>query len=596
MDAKTITQQLERAATAYYETDTPIMSDAEYDALKEKLESIAPQHPFLQQVGTTPTTGRVPLPHYMPSLRKVKPDTLASVSIKGPYVVSEKLDGISALWIHGLHIKQQLLLRGDGRIGQDVSHIVKHIRGLRAGGIIASVAIRGELIIEKGGDFARNWVNGQIHQINPDPANLGKIRFVAYSLYQPSNMTRSQQMTWLENQGYEVAWRTTVATLDPAELSKMFQDRRNNSKYECDGIVVGTDTIPLATTDATPKDAFAYKEISEDQMAETTVVEVEYAASRKGQWIPRIRVQPVVVGNATIEYCTGHHAQYIKENAIGPGARVIIRRSGDVIPKLDSVLVPAAKWAEPPAGRWKWDETAVHAIDTSTELDTARLATNMTHSLVAFGVERVSETSARKIVEGGYKTIQELAEAPVGTLQKILGATNGKNLKESLDRVLSNTTEAQWIYAYPSWPKGFGERKIVATLASQADVCRWPSMTSAPAGQTMTTFQEVQKVVPEYLKWRAGFGAKGLHAAPVATPVAPTVCRGHYVMTGFRDAELQAALLAAGWQTQDTVNKRTNVLLIADNAKETVKVKAAREAGIRIISRSNARSLLEATQ
>ena len=605
MNANTIAQQLERAAAAYYETDKPTMTDAEYDTLKEKLESIAPQHPFLQQVGATPTTGRVQLPHYMPSLRKVKPDTLASVSLKGPFVVSEKLDGISALWIHGMNVKQQLLLRGDGRIGQDVSHIIKHIRGLRAGGIIHSVAVRGELIIEKGGEFARNWVNGQIHQSTPDPSNLGKIRFVAYALYQPGNMTRSQQMTWLENQGYEVAWRTTVATLDPTELSTMFQDRRTNSKYECDGIVVGTDTVPLVTTEATPKDAFAYKEISEDQMAETTVVSVEYAASRKGQWIPRIRVEPVVIGNATIEYCTGHHAQYIKEQGIGPGARVIIRRSGDVIPKLDTVLIPATRWAEPPLGRWAWDESQVHAIDTSSELDTARLATNMTHSLVAFGVERISETSAKKIVEGGYKTIQDLAQAPVAALQKILGSTNGKNLKEGLERCLTNATEAQWIYAYPSWPKGFGERKIAATLAVHADICRWPLATTAPAGQTMTTFQEVQKVVPDYLKWRAAFGVRALRVVPVSPPSVPNpvvslphaavVCRGFYVMTGFRDAALQASLLTAGWQIQDKVNKRTNVLLVADDAKETVKVKAAREAGIRIVSRSNAQSLLEPT-
>ena len=600
MDANTIAQQLQRASAAYYETDKPIMTDAEYDALKEKLESLAPQHPFLQQVGATPTAGRVQLPHFMPSLRKVKPDTLTSVSLKGPYIVSEKLDGISALWIHGMNVKQQLLLRGDGTIGQDVSHIIKHIRGLRAGGIIHSVAVRGELIIEKGGEFARNWVNGQIHQSTPDPANLGKIRFVAYSVYEPRDLTRSQQMTWLQNQGYEVAWNTRIDTLDPALLSKLFQERRTGSTYECDGIVVGTDTVPLTTTDATPKDAFAYKEISEDQMAETTVVEVEYAASRKGQWIPRIRVKPVVIGNATIEYCTGHHAQYICTNKIGSGAKVVIRRSGDVIPKLDSVLIPASTWAEPPAGRWKWDETNVHAIDTSTDLDSDRLATNMTHSLVAFGVERISETSAKKIVEGGYKTIQELAGAPVAALQKILGTTNGKNLKEALDRVLTNTTETQWIYAYPSWPKGFGERKIAAALAAQADVCRWPSMTTAPTGQTMTTFKEVQKTVPDYLKWRAAFGTRGLHTAPASTPTpvvqlphAPTVCRGFYVMTGFRDASLQAALLAAGWQIQDAVNKRTNVLLVADNAKETVKVKAARDAGIRILMRSQANSLLQ---
>lgn len=588
MSSSSIAKKLADASKAYYESGKLVMTDAEYDTLKEKLESLDPDHPFLQQVGAPVSEGAVTLPHHMPSLRKIKPDTLSSVKLQGPFLMSEKLDGVSALWVCGMNKKSALYLRGDGNVGQDVSHILKHIKGLRTCGITYSVAVRGELIVPKATvPAARNWVNGLIHQKSPSPEDLSKIHFVAYSVYEPKNLTRTQQMTWLTNQGFEVAWYMALPKLDASMLSLFFKERRTESIYECDGIVLGTDTVPHATTDATPKDAFAYKEASEDQAAETTVLAVEYASSRTGSWIPRIRVEPVQIGNATIEYCTGIHAKFIKENIIGPGARVIIRRSGDVIPKLDKVLIPAKAWAEPPAGRWAWDETGVNATDTSQEIDFNKYAQEMVHSLVAFGVERVSEASALKLVEAGFKTIQNLSKAREAQLQAVLGPTNGKNLKDSLTLVLNSSTELKWLHAYPSWPKGFGERKIQATLEAQSDVFKWPQMTSSPKGQTMKTFEEVQKAVPAYLKWRAEFGPLALR--PVVAPQPPpahVATKGTLVMTGFRDTAIQKRLEDAGYKMVDSVSKSTTILLVADGGKETTKVKSAREAGVRIVPRS----------
>ena len=276
---------------------------------------------------------------------------------------------------------------------------------------------------------------------------------------------------------------------------------------------------------------------------------------------------------------------------LGPGAKIIIRRSGDVIPTLDRVLVPATSWQEPPEGRWKWD--GVHALDTTKEKTSDALALEMAHSLINLGVEGLSATSTKKVVEGGYKTLDLVWKATEAELQNCLGKASGTKLRKALDEL--KATNLQWIHAYHGWPKGFGERKIAATLTSEADVSKWPSMKVAPAGQTMATFSEVCKYVPGYLAWRGHFKAVVVeppvirdhpnNGGPVKIP------KGFYVMTGFRDAELSAKLAEAGWILQDRINKETTVLLVAD-MKESTKTKAALEKGIRIVLRNNADSLL----
>jgi len=571
---------LKMAAHDYYETGTPSMSDADYDTLRDELYRLDPNNSFFNEVGALPEVGRVQLPHPMPSLRKVKPDTLDSVKLKGPFVITEKLDGISAMWTFGNDRNPGLYLRGNGLIGQDVSHVYKHIKGLVKP--MSYCSVRGELIVPKSLNVARNWVNGVLHQEVPSKDDCSKIHFVAYQVLEPAGLTRSQQMTWLKNIGFETAKTYATDVLNGEALVKLFKDVREGSVYECDGIVVGTDTVPLKSSDALPKDAFAFKVAVDDQRAETTVQAIEWAASRLGEWIPRIRFDPVKIGVANIEFCTGVHAQYIKDHMLGPGARIVVRRSGDVIPTLDRVIKPAVAWQEPPEGRWKWD--GIHAIDTTEEKTSDALALEMAHSLISLGVEGLSATSTKKIVEGGYKDLKALWSCTEAQIQTCIGKVNGSKLRKALDNL--KATEIMWIHAYVGWPKGFGERKITATLAVEPAIAKWPSMKVAPPGQTMTTFSEVCKLVPKYLAWKEQFNAKPVIV--VKTPV--VVTKGHYVMTGFRDAELTAKLAAAGWVLQERINKDTQILLVADN-KETTKTKAALEKGIRILLRSDVSTL-----
>lgn len=602
--------RLRKASESYYETGTMILSDAEYDMLLEELQQIAPNHPYLKEIGPTPKESVVKLPVPMPSLDKRKPESLRAEDVNyNPYVVADKLDGISALWVCGFTKKPALYLRGDGLRGQDVSHCISGIQGLvQCSG--PSVMVRGELIVPKGsvsGTLARNWVNGVLHQKVPSKEDLEKIHFVAYQVCEPRTLTRSEQMDWLLNRGFKVVWYSQELDLKKGVLERLFEVRRKESQYECDGLVVGRCTVPTLEAE-NPKDAYAFKMPVDDQRAESRVLDVEWASSRTGNWIPRVRFEPVKIGTASIEYCTGFHASFIRDNTVGPGARIVVRRSGDVIPVLEKVLTVAPEgWKQPPEGRWKWDDdTGVHAVDTSEEASPEKLALEMAHQLVALGIEGVSKTTCKKLVDGGIRVLVDLKGSRIEKVKGLIGNVNGEKLMSALEPAMKDASTAAWIKAYLGWPKGFGDKRIEACLGVESDVSKWSSGGKVPKGMSGEAFAEVVKQVPGYLAWRAlfpsaivvpkitpAFNNTPVHMVTLSNGIsfAPNI-KGYYVMSGFRDADLQKRLHEVGYRMDDKVKKTTKFLLVPDDAKETVKVKTARDAGIRIVTRSEADSLL----
>jgi NAD-dependent DNA ligase len=590
-----LAQRLREASHAYYETGTPIMTDAEFDNLVDQLRELDPTHPFLRQVGAPPGGSVVQLPVPMPSLDKRKPDTLRAVDLTGPALVSQKLDGISALWVCGYSTKAGLYLRGNGLEGQDVSHCIGNgkINGLTKVSIPHTI-VRGELIVskKKGLPNARNWVNGVLHQKDPRVEDLAQIDFVAYELCFP-RLPRSQQMFWLKQRGFQVVWHERKDTLTREWLEEAFMTTRNAADYECDGLVVGLAEMTPAQSAENPGDAYAFKMPVDDQRAETVVEAVEWASSRTGNWIPRIRFQPVVIGNATIEYCTGFHGQFIFTHGIGPGARIIVRRSGDVIPVCERVASPApAGWQSPPEGVWEWDVAGVHLRDVSTVKSAEKLALEMAHQLVALDVEGVSKVTCKKLVEGDIVSLHDVYKASVARLQQLIGQVNGEKLSVGLKTAVGAASTAKWVRAFLGWPKGFGESRIEAALEKEPNVEAWRTVDGPPRGQSAEAFAEVVKCVDAYVAWRGQFPVASLASTnPIVSVNTKVPEKGTFGMSGFRDADLQARLGASGWKFVDSVSHTTKFLLVPDDAKETTKVKAARSAGVQIVLRSQASSL-----
>ena len=625
-----IVARLRDASHAYYETGTSLMTDDEYDDLLEQLRALAPSHPYFEVVGAPVTDGAVRLPIPMPSLRKVKPDSVGSwaSAYAGPWIASDKLDGISALWVPS---RKGLYLRGDGLVGQDVTHIVPYIQGLASGASSAadpSLMIRGELITPKGvitDTIARSWVNGQLHQKTPNPADLAKIQFVAYSVYSSKPVSRAKQMEWLKREKFITVPHALIKTT--AELGPRLIQQRENGPYEIDGLVLGqAAAIPegLDAKAALPRDAVAFKMPLADQKARASVVAVHWASSMGGLWIPRIEIKPVTIGSATITYATGHNAKFIKDNGIGPGAVIVLRRSGDVIPTVEAVVSGAPGGAAlPDEGTWAWDERGTHAVDTRGVVTTEKHALFMVDSLNVFDIDGVSTKNAAKLVEGGFNDLAALWGATEASLVGVVGTALGAKLFQQLHNKLPVASPEQWIAAYQGWPRGFGKSRIAALLEC-GPVEAWPTLKTPPKGIGRETFDSIIECVDGWVAWRGGFkwvnvsaGASASASAsavgkrvkptsivqengstkpasvPAQAPTKPIQKKGAFVMTGFRDKELEARLAAAGWVTHDTVKSDTTVLIVADESKMgSSKVAAAEKKGVRIILRKDVDQLL----
>ena len=598
-----IVNLLREASRAYYNGGKLKMDDETYDGLIEHLKTLDPENPYFEEVGAPVSEGAVKLPYPMPSLDKMKPgeaQLTRFLNTDKVYVLSEKLDGLSALWIPAT---KKLYLRGNGIQGQDVSHLVPlGIQGLKIPkDIDAATAIRGELILPRseGESLARSWVNGQIHQKSPSATEIMRIHFVAYELLGKKS-TRSEQFIWLKTTGFEVPWysvmsRPTVETLEHALIKlRVGSVYGIGSLYDIDGVVVGLNVVPKAESTATkaknPKDCVAFKMPLADQSAETRVREVIWAPSAQGYLIPRLRFDPVLIGSATIEFCTGHNARAILAGMLGPGAKVVIRRSGDVIPKLDKVLVPASTASFPPKETWEWDgspETAVHikVVGRSDSMVSAKLH----YFLKTLEIPGAGPATATALVEAGITGPAALWGAPVETLAKVLGPKTGAALHTNIRTALASATELILMHASSTMPRGVGDTKLTSLFQAEADPRKWATSMEPPAGWTKDSFHAFLQELATYVTWRK----KELHWIPypilnASPPPPPRPTGGETIcMTGFRDKELEAKAMARGHNFTSTFTSRVTILLIPDgDVKESEKVRAAKDKGVKILSRS----------
>jgi DNA ligase (NAD+) len=586
-----IADLLERASRAYYNGGPLLMDDESFDALLAQLQELEPTHPFLATVGAPPPAeGAVELPHFMPSLDKIKPGQGVLTRFLLRYattVISEKLDGLSALWCPS---KRALYLRGDGRTGQTVSHLAGHIQGLVAS--TENWAIRGELILPRAAG-ARAAVNGLLHQKTPPKEELAKVRFIAYEVILPADMGRESQMKWLAARGFETPWWKATTALTEEACCEAFRERRESSPYETDGIVVGANAPPLKTTTLqNPKDCVAFKMPTADQSALTTVREVLWAPSAQGYLIPRLRFDPVKIGGASIEFCTAHNARTVVDRVLGPGARVKIRRSGDVIPTLDSVLFPAespALPADPASWAWGGDPTsATHIV--SKKVSAEQTTSQLLHFAKAHDIAGLGPANCKLLVKAAIDAPAALWKATATTLGALLGPKTGESVHAALRARLSVATELDFMLSSSVLPRGVGESKLKAVFGMYPDPREWVAAAEAPTGWTLDSFREFQREYTNYERWRAAeifWIPYPILAVPAAATATATPSR-RLCFTGFRDKELERAAQQRGFEIAPTVTQTLGVLVTPDgDTSDSEKVKkAAKYGSVEILSRS----------
>jgi len=613
------------ANDAYYNSKNPLLTDNEYDIIRDYAETKYPDNQTIKQVGAPITKNKVTLPYNMPSMDKIKPDTNALTSwtqkYPGPYVLSCKLDGVSGMYTtEGPEPK--LYTRGDGKVGQDVSHLLRVLnlppkkdteKGFVSGhtsghdsGHTGGFAIRGEFIIPKRvfdekykAQFAnpRNLVSGIVNSKTLDDKTRD-LHFVAYEVINPP-LKISEQMTLLAELGHELVRYERVDTLSNNLLSETLLDWRANYEYEVDGVIVADDHIH-PRKDGNPEHAFAFKMVISDQVAEAKVVDVLWTASKSGYLKPRVQIEPIKLGGVTIQYATGFNGDFIEKNKIGIGAVIQLVRSGDVIPHIKSVTTPAEA-PKMPDQPYTWTKNHVDIVLENVEEDVTVRRKNITEFFTKLEVDGLSGKTVEKIMDAGFDTIPRILHMTKADFAKVKGfqETMVNKIHDGIKAQVAKATLLDIMAASNLFGRGIGERKIRPILEAEPNILTDPGTPEEKyqrliriKGIGQENAQSFTQNIDRFLAFLEACELTDKLKAPApAAPKENVLVRNdhplsgkHVVMSGVRDAAVKARVESFGGVVDDTIGSKTFILVVKSKGeKETSKMKYAREHNIEIM-------------
>ena len=596
-DESEVSNFIKDANNAYY-NKTPFLTDTEYDILKEFVESKFPKNQAVKEVGAPVIDkNKVQLPYEMWSMDKIKPDTNAlniwTAKYKGPYTITCKLDGISALYTG-----TKLYTRGNGTIGQDISHLIPYLSLPQTGEYV----VRGELIMSKHkfdtkykSQFAnpRNLVAGIVNLKTIDVEKVKDIDFVSYEVIVPQ-MIPSKQIEYLFEKGFHIPNLTKTTTLTNEFLTNKLVSWREEYAYEIDGIIVTDDKI-YPRKSGNPEHAFAFKMVLTDQVAEAKVVDVIWTPSKDGYLKPRVQIEPLNLGGVQIEYATGFNGAFIYQNKIGVGSVIELIRSGDVIPHITKVLVPASE-PKLPHVPFKWNDTKVDIMLVDASNDNVVKEKNITGFFKGIGVEGLSSGNVTRIMNAGFDSVASIIAMKESDFLKVEGfkdkmaAKIYNGIKEKIDAC----TLVQLMDASNIFGRGFSEKKIELIMNECPDILTSNATNSqkiqrveALKGMARKTSEAFVEKIPDFIEFvkQANLVSKLNAKSPQ-----PQTSLNHYltgktiVMTGSRDKSIIEFLKNVGATLGTNVSKNTYMVIAKTKDDDTGKAEDARKLNIPIMT------------
>ncbi|WP_346324455.1 NAD-dependent DNA ligase LigA [Emcibacter sp. SYSU 3D8] len=379
--------EIRRNDELYYTRDAPVLSDADYDALRKRLLSIEAAYPELatpdspsQKVGAAPSAGFSKIRHALPMLSlnnafddqdvqdfidRVRRFLGLSADAAVDILAEPKIDGLSC---SVRYEKGKLVLaatRGDGQEGEDVTANVRTIadipNALKGEGWPDVLEVRGEVYMTKP-DFLklneaqdaagkaryanpRNSAAGSLRQLDPDITRSRRLRFFAWGWGEAAAVPADRQsgmMARIASWGFQVNPELKVCdSVETAlEAYRRIGEIRASLTYDIDGVVYKVDRLDwqerLGMVSRAPRWAVAHKFAAEQ--AQTTVQKIDIQVGRTGALTPVAKLEPVTVGGVVVQNATLHNEDEIRRKDIREGDTVIIQRAGDVIPQVVAVV------------------------------------------------------------------------------------------------------------------------------------------------------------------------------------------------------------------------------------------------------------------
>lgn len=573
--------ELLREANNSYYNETPFFTDNQYDIVKEFMETTYPNNSVIYEIGAPINKNKATLPYFMGSMDKIKPDTGAltnwTAKYNGPYILSCKLDGVSGLYTtEGTEPK--LYTRGDGAIGQDISHLISFLRLPKTKGLV----IRGEFIISKTvfeskykATFAnpRNMVAGICNHktINESVKDL---HFVAYEVLKPI-LKPSDQFELLSTMDIEIVLFKMERKISNDLLSSTLVDWRNNYTYETDGVIVTNDGVYERKT-GNPEHAFAFKMVLSDQVAEAKVVDVIWTASKDGYLKPRVQIEPINLCGVKIEFATGFNGAFINNNKIGVGTIIELIRSGDVIPYIKEVKVPSDE-PKMPSCPYKWNDTHVDIMVEDIEGDETVREKLIAAFFRGIGVEGLGPGNVVRIIEAGYDTIPLILKMSIADLLSVEGFKE-KTATKLYNGIKEQVATASLVTIMSSsniFGRGFSETKIAiimeeypSVLLSKETDKQKITKIAAIKGMAAKSAEAFVERIPAFIQFMKQTGLN--NKLNIELKEKTMVSKEHIlfgksiVMTGFRDALLQDKLKEIGAKLGSSVSSKTFVVLVKD--------------------------------
>lgn len=601
-----------------------LLEDNQYDALKQYAQRLAPTDVYFTGVGSAVRGGKVKLPYTMGSLDQVYQGDYAKWVIDNnlqneTVVDSDKLDGASNMMLYQADGTLQIAYsRGDGERGADITRHISKIHNVpkkidnggepitvRAETIIAPAQFKELLALPKGTlrreyKNPRNAASGMMNASELKSEVYQYIDVIAYEIV-GSKLSKIEQLKKLKELGFSVVpYRVHPAgEMDDAKWTEILNQRRKFSPYELDGIVI--EIVDPATRarlanpgSLNPGYARKFKVADASNLAIATVKEVEWNLSKDGYYKPRVKIEPVNLVGVTIQHATGFNAKFIKEGKIGPGAKVKITRSGDVIPFILEVVEPAAE-PQLPDDDFIWTSTGVDIIVADAANNATVKFERLNDFFASIDVPHLGEGNLKQMFDMGFETPESIINLTLEDIQSLVGSRPiGKKIFDNMRSKFTNIPLYVLMGSHSAFGRGVGVRKMkklwdafagdMSRCAKVVDIIQVEGFEHKTASKIAAGYDNFQEFLGKISKF--------VTLAAYEAPKTGALSGKTFVFTGFRNAELEKKILEIGGKMGGSVSGKTSYLVTAEPNSTSTKAVKAREIGVAVISVDELKAML----
>ena len=645
-------RELTQAGYEYYVLDKPTMSDFDYDHKLRRLEELEAAHPETvtpdsptRRVGGQPLDAFTQVRHQVPleSLQDVFDfqeleafdQRVKGVVPEAEYVVEPKVDGLSVAleYEDGLFVRGAT--RGDGQVGEDVTENLRTVRSipLKISDAPPRLIVRGEVYMpkkvfhalneerERRGEalFAnpRNAAAGSLRQLDPKVAASRRLDIAVFNIQWPQEefSTHLETLDYLRNKGFKVIPHYSCAQVSQAtERITEIGETRETFPFDIDGAVVKVNNLSqravLGSTAKFPRWAAAYKYPPEVKPAQ--VVDIVIQVGRTGVLTPKAVLTPVRLAGTTVTNATLHNQDFISEKDIRIGDTVLVRKAGEIIPEVLSVVEDKR-----PEGTQPWflpktcpvcgapverDEDGAHTRCTGAECP-AQLLRNLAHfaSRDAMDIEGLGIAVVENLVNAQLvKTpgdLYFLNEEDVAQLER-MGKRSAKKLLAALEKSKEQDL-SRLIYAFGIRQVGQKAGKILAARFQTLENLQNATL------EELTAVDDIGEITARsILDWMASPQSRHLIDRLREAGVNMTAAEQGsdrrfegmtFVLTGtlekFTRDEASEMIEARGGKSSGSVSKKTTYVVAGEAAGS--KLRKAQELGIPVLTEEEFLALLK---